>query len=73
MIKITIFAYQIIAMDTVPTFGSKKGSKKPKKSKGIASQKIAAMTKGSDKLAKAAEEQSAKVLFKNMILIFISL
>ena len=49
-------------MDTVPTFGSKKGSK-PKKSKGIASQKIAAMTKGSDKLAKAAEEQSAKVSF----------
>ena len=57
-------------MDTVPTFGSKKGSK-PKKQKGIASQKIAAMTKGSDKLAKAAEEQSAKVLSKNMILIII--
>ena len=50
-------------MDTVPTFGSKKGSRKPTKSKGIASQKIAAMTKGSDKLAKAAEEQSAKVFF----------
>ena len=60
-------------MDTVPTFGSKKGSKKPKKSKGIASQKIAAMTKGSDKLAKAAEEQSAKVLFQNMTLIFVLL
>ena len=52
-------------MDTVPTFGSKKGSRKPTKSKGIASQKIAAMTKGSDKLAKAAEEQSAKVFFLN--------
>ena len=52
-------------MDSVPTFGSKKGSKKPKKSKGIASQKIAAMTKGSDKLAKAAEEQSAKVVLSS--------
>ena len=40
---------------------SKKGARKPKKSKGIAAQKIAAMTKGSDKLAKAAEEQAAKV------------
>ena len=46
-------------MDGVPTFGTKK--EKPKKSKGIVAQKIAAMTKGSDKLAKAAEEQSAKV------------
>ena len=45
-------------MDAVPTFGAKK---KPTRSKGIAAQKIAAMTKGSDKLAKAAEEQAAKV------------
>ena len=45
-------------MDAVPNFGAKK---KPTRSSGIAAQKIATMTKGSDKLAKAAEEQAAKV------------
>ena len=45
-------------MDAIPNFGAKK---KPTRSSGIAAQKIATMTKGSDKLAKAAEEQAAKV------------
>ena len=47
-------------MDAIPNFGAKK---KPTRSSGIAAQKIATMTKGSDKLAKAAEEQAAKVSY----------
>ena len=46
-------------MDAIPNFGAKK---KPTRSSGIAAQKIATMTKGSDKLAKAAEEQAAKAI-----------
>ena len=51
------------AAEKIPTFGaSKKNAKRTGKSQGLAAAKISAMTKGSDKLAKAAEEQAAMVM-----------
>ena len=52
-----------LADERIPTFdGGKKVAEGSGRSKGLVAAKISAMTKGSDKLAKAAEEQASKVI-----------